>query len=246
MPHYEIIAPGISIIAYNSFGNYCRYTVHKLLRVTADLLEKCSKVKSPCPVKIIYREGNPKCGDKEGARVIYLSAKGNYYGQWLYQFAHEYLHHLINRTPMTECFDGLAWFEEVLCETASRFVIWMLADEDRSTKEGLSHSYPTIRDYNDNHLPLDSRLSDEFRAMGSIRPWLPLLSRPCYMRNHYYAIANELLPLFCTTPSLWNIIAHIGNSTEWKSLESLFAHLESKMPAEFHAGVGMLKHVLLG
>lgn len=155
-------------------------------------------------------------------------ANGLHYGQWLYQFAHEYTHHLIGGTKSGEI-HGQLWFEETLCETASRFAIHTLAHSGLCARLGLHRAFPVLRHYRDNHLAVSEHLYSEYLRKGSFATWLPLLQNPSsgYLREHYCVIADAFLPLFCTNPSLWSIIAHIGDSRQWRTLSELFAHLHS-------------------
>lgn len=49
---------------------------------------------------VIHWEGGPMCSNHVDEHIIYLSVKDNYWCQWVYQFAHEYCHHLIKRDSL--------------------------------------------------------------------------------------------------------------------------------------------------
>ena len=156
------------------FGYFHSPTIVGLLELTTDILEKYSGLTSPRLLVIVHKAGDPECRNDNARRIISLSATENYYGQWIYQYAHEYLHHLIDG-PMEGRLSGLNWFDETLCEAASRFGIWRLGYSDLCATRGLNHACPVLRDYHDNHLPVDPFLKEEFLLNGSVRPWLPLL-----------------------------------------------------------------------
>ena len=231
-------------INFNGFGDPDYQTVVRLLCLTEHVLEQCTGINSPKDVIIRYQERGPECRNDGDTRIILLSAHDNYYGQWVYQYAHEYMHHLIDGA-MVENLSGLMWFEETLCEAASRFVLWRLGYSDLCAREGLSHAFPTLLYYHDRCLSLDPLLKEEFRLNGSVEPWIPLLEQPCYHRSHYAVIADAMQPLFRTNCDLWHIAAGIGDSTQWRSLESLLSHLEKEFP-EVSESVTRLKSVLLG
>lgn len=234
------------VINPEGFGEFNVNTVTQLLILTTKIFELHSGIQSPRDIEIRHTAGTPECRNEGDKRIIFLSAAENYYGRYVYEFAHEYLHNLIDRDPLVESFAGLAWFEETLCEAASRFAIWQFVNSDLHSIEDLYHSYPVFRDYLEHCLPLDPELVTEYRSHGSVLPWLPLLEESCYHRKHYAVIADAILPLFYTTPCLWCIIAYIGNATHWQSLEALFAHLDSETPVELHAGVDGIRRILLG
>ena len=192
-----------------------------------------------------YRDGHPMCSNLGDRRVIYLYTKGNHWGQWVYQFAHEYCHHLING-EMSGAFRGLLWFEEVLCELASRFVIEQLSDESICVQWGLQRAYPVLQYYHDTCLGVDENLAQEFDRNGSLVPWLPLLSVPPYQRDHYSVIARKMLPVFLESPYLWRIIGLVGDLRYHESLEELFLHLESRIEKDQAPYLLKIRALLLG
>lgn len=227
------------------FETFSQPVVEGLLINTASIMEEISGVKSPREYIILHKDDGPMCSNCNPIRIIFLSAHGDFWGQWVYQFAHEYCHHLIDG-QMSRIVEGLIWFEEMMCELASRYIIWRLADSDTLAKKGLSPAYPILQDYLSNRMPLNEDLKSEFEMNGSVRPWLPLLAQPIYHREHYKIIADAILPLFCTNPYLWRIIAYIGDSTHWQSLEDLLSHLESEMLEDCQDSLTVLKRILLG
>ena len=82
----------------NGFGE-CDYSVIKaLIHCVCELLE-CGWDYSALPdVNVIHwDEDYPMCSNSdEGCRIICLTTGENYWCQWVYQFAHEYCHHLID------------------------------------------------------------------------------------------------------------------------------------------------------
>lgn len=190
-------------------------------------------------------------------RIIFLTVKDNYWCQWTYQFAHEYCHHLINGA-MNGGLTGLQWFEETLCELASLFCLSKSQNPGLWNQWGCPHYAPCVQSYLDTHLYESLHLRQEYYLWNNcehhlgIRPWLDILEEKSipgkekYQRNLYNAVASLLLPSFLRTPELWHIIAHIGDSSRWQSLEELLSHLESEMSEAFHADLQELRRILLG
>ena len=57
------------------------------------------------------------CGNGE-LHTIFLYTHNNYWSQYVYQFAHEFCHHVVGG-PLDGLLDSSFWFEESLCELAS-------------------------------------------------------------------------------------------------------------------------------
>lgn len=228
-----------------TFGNCNKDLVDKTLETSVFILEYFSGVASPRKFLIGYKDDNPMCANYEDIRIIFLNINGDFFGQWAYQFAHEYCHHLIDG-EMTGDICGLTWFEETLCELASRFVIALLSDESLCARRGLQSINHIFREYHDGLTQSHPDLHRQFRSGGGIRQWLPLLSEPRYHRDLYSVIASELLPLFLEHPHLWQIIGCIGDSRRYESPEALLAHLASTAAPEISDAVKELQTLLLG
>ena len=90
----------------------------------------------------------PLCVQKGGGEhIIFLNAKENYWCQWVYQFAHEYCHHLIDGT-LTGEWSNLLWFEETICELSSLYNLNKMIDY--CTTNGLPGYSPSVQVYLDN------------------------------------------------------------------------------------------------
>lgn len=228
----------------DGFGDFNNDIVEKLLQFTAYKLEEYSGITSPRDFVIKYRSSNPMCSNYGNKRIIYLHVNGDYWGQWVYQFAHEYCHHLIDM-EMSSKKCGLFWFEETLCELASRFIIALLADPQTCNSWGLKRANYVLSYYHQNCLPVDSNLSLIFDQNGSIAPWLQLLSEPVYHREHYDVIAQKLLPLFLEYPYLWRIIGRIGNSSYYFSLEEFLNHIGTIKELNLSYHLFKMRNILL-
>lgn len=198
----------------------------------------------------------PLCQLADSEHVIWLTASEDAWCQWIYQFAHEYCHHLIDG-PMTGGLKGLNWFEEVLCHTASLFCLERLADFSLWNQLGETRFLLSVRKYLDNSLLDSYALRDQYDRWNSdgnlegIRPWLDILEETAspgkekYPRTIYNAVASLILPVFLRTPSLWMILAHIGDSAQWPDLGTLFSYLQSAMPVDLAPALGELRYTLL-
>ncbi|MEM7453774.1 MAG: hypothetical protein AAF456_05390 [Planctomycetota bacterium] len=81
---------------------------------------------------IVHSQGGPVTLYDRGpdnAYVVKLNTGGNYWAQYVFQFAHELCHVLIGIRPRDKdrTRTGNEWFEESVCEAASLFVLRRLA-----------------------------------------------------------------------------------------------------------------------
>lgn len=191
---------------------------------------------SSCSCRISFRAGEPMCSRISDEHFIYLSATGAYWGQWLYQFSHEYCHHLVNGELTGEIL-GLKWLEEVLCHTSSLYHFRVLLDQWSNSSDHIQNlNAPVLRDHPDARISSRSPLSHSLDHPGWLADHLISLSEPRYERELYAAIAEKILPLFLQNPRLWKIILHIGDSRQWDSLQELFDHfLEKADPDYIHS-----------
>lgn len=214
-------------INVRSFEGYDLNIVHHLLSETSGYIDRLSGVNDKATCHIIKSPYSyPLClKGVDGHHIIFLSADGNYWCKWVYQFAHEYLHHIIGGTLSGEL-NGLIWFEETLCELSSIYqlgILWGICL--RSQIPSLQHFAPAVLDYQHDLLVSHLDLKRQFQSPGVVSQWLPLLSEPRYHRDYYNAIACHILPLFQENPHLWRMTAYMGDSRQYQTLGDLWEHL---------------------
>lgn len=190
---------------------------------------------------IRYIESGPKCIGEE-IRFIYLSSRKNYWCKWLYQFAHEYCHHLIDG-PMSGGIKGLLWFEETICELSSLFHLSVFLQKCSITPS-LYHYAPLVQDYLNDLLYTNLPLVEKFHR-ESLSQWGDLLKEPVYHRDLYNAMAVASLPIVLKTPQVWKMILHLGDIRSWNNLKELFDHLLCTATDDYHQALLDLKKLFL-
>lgn len=144
---------------------------------------------------------------------ILLTAHGNGWGQYVYQFAHEYCHHLATPIPILS-FKGAFWFEEVLCETASFYCLTVLQEKTNdiitSTQLGKMHYEFYLNDLYSDIPSIDKTLGQY------IKENIIYMETPTYQRESYSIIARNIVDIFLQYPELWNMILFMKN-TQYKS-----------------------------
>lgn len=183
---------------------------------------------------------NPMCSKEGDSHIIYISAHDNYWCKWVYQFAHEYCHHLIDGSLSGEWAD-LLWFEETICELSSIYNLYKM--EQFCTEVGLGYFSPSVEEYKENLLNKNAQLYNLSPSGGWYSGYASSLSEVGYKRDLYNAIATLMFPLFVENPRLWKIILHIGDIRSWNSLEDLFIHLQSKADDSYADSLNQLRRM---
>ena len=148
-----------------------------------------------------------------------------HWNQLLYQFCHEYCHHLIISDPN---YSNRKWFEEIICEVSSRFFLKKLSvsnlkkrnyqiykvnlkkylmdnsEDVREIEWNLSDSLNVVDPYS---TEITKRLMEDIDAPGR-----PLLS----------FAASQIEPIFERNPSLWRSVPLIRNFRATNSLKDNF------------------------
>ena len=145
---------------------------------------------------------NPRVFHDRRPYQVRLSARDTYWCQYVYQFAHELCHVMIN-------FDRHRahkhrWFSEALCELASLFVLHRLGDawiED--PPDGVAEAAA----YAPNFATYAQRVAGRHPRPGDLSGWLadhlPDLEADPYRRELNGVLAVSLLQPFLDDPSLW-------------------------------------------
>lgn len=213
----ELNGLSISVLG-NDWGAGRKVDIEKVLESASGEIWRYFPNKRLKPIIVVHDEDTPRTRCKKGPggeHVVQLTAKDRRWAQFSYQFAHEFFHVLSNYE--NDCVDDLEteneWFEEVLAEVSSLFVLRQMAGSWRS-----SPPYPNWRDYasslekyardalNESHrqLPNGKTFGVWFRENHQ------LLRNDPYLRDKNELIANRLLPLFEGSPSSWESISYLN------------------------------------
>ena len=249
MAVYIQISPNMWIEEDPCFEDYSRTFVHGMLCSVdvnfSDALGVKPFSSTPCIISYNHALDTPICCHEGDFHHIYLRCRGDYWCQWLYQFAHEYCHHLIGGEMSGEI-RGLLWFEESVCEMSSMYHLGNLAFLRGYIPELFPlHYVRSVQDYLEDVLSRSNELASEASNPGFLYKWESLLREPKYHRTHYSAIAVRMLPLFVENPHLWKIILNFGNIRQWESLESLFDHLMRHATLDYQDSLSRLHNLLL-
>ena len=220
------------VVPPSNWGEGRRVDVEKLLKDTASHIFRLFRNPFDADIRVIPGPA-PIClyrSPTETRYTIELSARGRKWGQYAYQFAHEFCHIVSNYELLKN--NPNNWFHEAICELASAFTLHCMGEHWRTDPP-----YPNWADYADKLVEYahrqQSRLKGRLPDRVSLHSWLldneDVLRENEYQREKNAVVAYQLLPIFEDTPTGWNAVRHLPTSTgylkdylsEWHSLVDL-------------------------
>lgn len=246
MRFYQI-TPNLSISDDSNFGNYDHKIIYELLTsISFNFSKHLNLISSSVPpCRITYINTNPRCSNIMSERWIFLHVSQDYWCQWIYQFAHEYCHHLINGA-MSDDIIGLIWFEESICELSSMYHLHQLSTQWSISNDPIKLRYvPALHNYLHDLISKQPQLFSDALRPGFLALWEQILSEPICYRDYYNVLAAKMFPLFVENPSLWKIILHFGDMRKWGSLQELFDYLQRNATPDYSDSLNELQSLLL-
>ncbi|WP_287677675.1 hypothetical protein [Bacteroides sp.] len=249
MTNYIQVSPNMTFEQDSAFGNFDMNTIFDIFRLVDINFSKALETKEfsskQCIISYNHYGDYPMCCKEANQHRIYLRCNDDYWCQWMFQFAHEYCHHLIDGKLSGEI-SGLIWFEESVCEMSSMYHLHNLAlHYQASHQQYLLRYAPSVRDYLHERMNVEPQLAFEVTHPGFLHKWEHILKEPIYHREHYKAIASLMLPLFLDNPHLWKIILHFEDMRSWNSIHELFSHLEQTATPDYKISLVELHRLLL-
>ena len=164
-----------------------------------------------------------------GFYVVQLTATERRWSQYVYEFAHEFCHIVID--PYRGEGPSTQWLEEAVCELASVFVLRRMAERwlDSAAVSRTGHPilprWLSMRDSDwmkpERSLPSDVSLADWFSANeGALR-------QDPYQRDQNALIAYNMVPIFEALPESWNAIQRLPADQHPTTDSPTRAHLQS-------------------
>lgn len=191
----------------------------------------------------------PMCCRVGESHMIFLHTKDNYWCQYIYQFAHEFCHHII-AGPLDGELETSFWFEESICELASCYILAMLSLRFHLL-ENANHPFREysrlIQEYLSNHLSnipgIDVNLNQWIKSN------LLHLQEAKHHRDLYAILAKHLFPVFIKHPTLWKLLPYLKRVDEKEYTD--FKHwikdiIKPQIPDNLTHEYRLLENILLG
>lgn len=234
------MAMNIILTENAAFGNTNYYVVRALLyMVDNNMMEAIGKQYFSTRLCVVVpTEEDPMCVKEGEQHIIFLATKEDLWCQWVYQFAHEYCHHLIDGSLLGEWSD-LLWFEETICELSSLYNLNKMIEYCINNE--LQLYAPSVKNYLENLLTKNNGAYKLNAEGGWYKQYEESLKEEGYKRDLYNAIAVLMYPLFVDNPNLWKLILNIGDIRSWTSLDELFNHLEVTADGSYRESLGRMR-----
>ena len=187
---------------------------------------------------VLPSEDVPMCVNAGERHIIFLATKDNLWCQWIYQFSHEYCHHLIDGSLSGEWSD-LLWFEETICELSSLYNLNKMIEY--CINDELQLYATSVINYLENLLTKKNSAYKLSVEGGWYKQYEESLKEEGYKRDLYNAIAVMMYPLFVDNPNLWKLILNIGDIRSRTSLDDLFDHLEANADESYRESLGKMR-----
>ena len=128
-----------------------------------------------------------------------------YWAQEVYQLAHEYCHDLINSSYDPQRKDE--WFEEVICECASRFVLIEISTTSLAAKELFSNHFI---DYEKNLFKEETFVFEPKKLSNESFEVLAKLRANHEWREAERYLANKIFPIIVESDYFWQSIPELA------------------------------------
>lgn len=234
------------LVSQSDWGDARIDNIEKLLRDTASHLNRLLRrpfdgtiyvTPSPPdePPRAVYRSS------LDSPFVILLSARNRKWCQFAYQFSHEFCHILSGYEDLKE--NPNNWFHETICELASVFNLQRMAERWPTHPPYLNWAdySGALRSY---WQELLFRQEVQLPKGVSFHSWFlsyeEALRMDEYQREKNALIAYQLLPIFEDTPTGWNAIQSLPNSTGY--LADYFVDWYSSVDVEDKSFVSRLSN----
>ena len=191
---------------------------------------------------------DPMCSGNDEIDVIYLYTQDRCWCQYVYQFSHEYCHHVI-AGPLDGSLVSSFWFEESICELASCYFMEKVVEiweSSPSTPHNLKAFGPQQIEYFSNHLTGIPDLTVPLHEWLSGK--ISILQEPIYHRELYKIIAKSLYYVFKEHPRLWLLLPYFKRvaSEEYISFDNWFKNVVGpKVPDNLSQEYKILLETLL-
>lgn len=180
-------------------------------------------------VRFYPSDDTPMC--LRSQHMILLNCEIDVWNQAAYQFAHELCHFTI---PV-DVHPKLRWIEESICQAASIFFLFQLAD----TFGRGGHPYAK---YFSCYAEKDARKATPFNWTDRVE--LSALRSDPYLREKNSYIANHLLPIIWEEPKLWAAVPLLGFVREVSSIQAALDEWLRLVPLDLRPGLLRIKAVL--
>lgn len=234
------------VLKEEGFGTFNQGVVVMLLNSVREFFTNAG-VESEKPIIIVHDLTGPECCAMPGedTHLIKLSTGGDFWCQWIFQFAHEYCHHLIDGGLDPQA-AGLRWLEESICHVASYVCLDNFA-RICANKPDLCKNVKPIVNYLKSLMCESGKILYESYMYDVQNPNIFVsIPKECFISLHTYIqekrskleseyfmcahiyISRALFPHFYNNKNLWKILPELKDTRQWTSVKDLYEYLKNQ------------------
>lgn len=189
---------------------------------------------------------------EHGEYIVQISASGNFWAQYAYQFSHEMCHLMSNYELAPNNASHQQWFEEAICEAFSLFTLDQMAKQwaENPPYPHWQAYAPHFSEYRQTNfdephrkLPTGMTLATWYQQNS------PVLTADPYAqeRDLDEVVANQLLLVFAAKPENWVALNYLnlGDDGADKSLQSHLRDWQRNAPPDLQAPITQVRQLLL-
>ena len=244
------ISPNMDIECDPFFGDYSKYYVFDLLRNVDKTFSKALGVNpfssGKCIITYNHRDETPYITKGFGFDNIHLNVAGDYWSQWVFQFAHEYCHHIIGGKMSGEMV-GMLWLEECFCEASSLYHLYSSYIYWKKAKDKIkSHYSPAFLEYLRHVLKPYKAQADAVKKEGVRKEWIDSYSS-CYVsrtRDITNPVSICIYSILKENPNLWKVLLHFGDTRSCDNPKDFFDNLYGSVQLSYRYSLDKLYRLI--
>lgn len=187
-----------------------------------------------------------------GEYIIELSADGNHWSQYVYQFSHEMCHLISNYDLAANNASQQQWLDEAMCDAFSLFTLQQMEAQWKTKPP-----YPNWQDYAPNFRQYaEDELNQPHRTLPAgmtLSTWVSqhqqqLSNDPYAEERRLSEVAGkQLLPIFAANPQSWAALnfLNLGDDSQDKSLLMFLTDWQMNAPPDIQETIGQVQQLLL-
>lgn len=235
----EIPPQDITIRWGSAWGNTDQATLHSVFTSVQGVLSEPLLYAYDSAVHISHDVSGPIVLYERNARGDYqvlIDSEGTYWGQQIFQFAHEY-GHILSNYRWREGNDRQLWFEESIAAMASLYALRAISEKWKTDAPSQSMHFYALNGSLDSYW---GNLRDNTPHINlsdvEFRQWYQdnrrELESDGYLRNKNRVVAWHLLDIFERNPEAWNAVRYMNKGPLYKNdtLQSYLSDWHQRTP----------------
>lgn len=242
------------VLDNKNWGGASTQDVQAVLDSTVEAITPYMSFHSLGNILIRHGQGVPVSQYEKGPHgeyIIELSASGNHWAQYVYQFSHEMCHLISNYDLAPNNASRQQWMDESLCDAFSLFTLQQMEAQWKTKPP-----YPNWKEYAPNFAQYaEDELNQPHRKLPTgvkVSEWVAKhqqeLSADPYAEGRHLneVVGKQLLQVFSAKPENWAALnfLNLGDDSQDKSLDKFLNDWEDNTPSDMKGTVDTIQDLL--